>query len=141
MNTPETRKKAQEVFEQSNLIIGQKMEFDAAFPEIESCLIVVEESGRGIPEWKKGQPRAHRNLGEYINCSNPQCNGGFNVGSTIDEMVRKKIIMKEGFAYCFGHEGSPKRRRIYGRCNHSIHYKITIKYRQKEIKMSETLTQ
>ncbi len=129
MSTPEKRKKAQETFEESNFVLGQKTEFEAAYPEVEACLVAVEEFGLGVHAWEKGQPRGYRNPGEYIDCHNPLCNGGFQIGSIISEMVRKRETSKEGVAYCCGQEGSPKGRRVYGRCKNSFQYKVTITYK------------
>jgi hypothetical protein len=129
MSTPERRKAAQQSFEQSQLVLGQKAEFGVAFPEVESCLVTVEESGQGIQAWEKGHPRGHRNPGEYIDCHNPLCNGGFLIGSIIRDMVRNRETGKEDVAYCFGHETSPKGRRVYGRCKNSFQYKVTITYK------------
>lgn len=129
MSTPEKRRKAQEIFEEGNFVLGQKTDFETAYREVEACLVAVEEFGVGIDAWEKGQLRGHQNPGEYINCHNPQCNGGFQIGPIIREMVTKQETSKEGVDYCFGQEGSPKGRRVYGRCRNSFKYEITITYK------------
>jgi hypothetical protein len=131
MSTPEKRKKAQETFEAANLVFDSRATFEAAFPEVETCLVTVEETGRGIAEWEKGQARGYRNPGEYIDCHNPLCNGGFQVGSVIRDMVEKRETTREGRVFCFGQETSPKGRRVYGRCKNSFQYKVTITYKPK----------
>jgi hypothetical protein len=129
MSTPERRKKAQETFEEGHLVFDPRATFEAEFPEVEACLVAVEETGHGIHAWEKGHPRGHRNPGEYIDCHNPLCNGGFQIGSIIRDMVRNRETTKEGVAHCIGHETSTKGRRVYGRCKNSFQYKVTITYK------------
>src|SRR6266478_7247400 len=128
MNTPTGPKKAQEAFENSKLVLGEKSTFDAAFPGAE-CLVKVEESGDGISDWEKGSPRGHKNPGEYINCHNPDCNGGLQIGPIVREMVQKRETVRKGEATCFGQETSQKGRRVYGKCKNYFEYEITITYK------------
>jgi len=129
MSAPEKRRKAQQALEEANFVLDARAEFQVAFPKVEKCLVAVEESGRGISEWEKGRPRGHQNPGEYIDCHNPLCNGGFQVGPIIREMVQGRETTRRGTAYCFGQEVSPKGRRIHGRCGNSFQYEITITYK------------
>lgn len=129
MRRKNQRPKAQDVFnESSSPLWGQKTTFAEAFPEVESCLVEVHESGQDITEWNK--ERIEKNPGEYINCSNRICyNGGFNIGRKIAELVKKKDTFGEGLAVCQGQEASPQGRRVYRKCMNFFKYKITIKYK------------
>lgn len=129
MNDREYREKAQDVFNKSDFVFSSKTTFEKAFPNVEECTITVKESGHGAPSWNHGVSH-YKNPGEYLNCSNPLCyNGGFNIGSTIREMVSKKETAKEDSAICQGYEGSPKGRRKYRKCVNFFKYTIAIKYR------------
>src|SRR5256885_8954233 len=89
MAAPERRKKAQENFETANLVFDARTAFEAAFPDADTCLVTVEETGQGVHAWERGHPRAHRNPGEYIECSNPLCNGGFPICSILPDIGHK----------------------------------------------------
>jgi len=129
MSDRNKREKAQDVFNQSDYVFAQKTTFENAFPEIEHCIVEVHESGYGR-SGRGEETHRYRNPGEYINCSNPVCyNGGFNIGGPIREMVRSRETHREGSALCQGNEGSPKGRRIYGKCMNFFKYQITVKYR------------
>jgi len=131
MNPREKRQKAQDVFNQGKFLLGEKTTFENAFPQVEECVVTIEESGHGISDWSR--TRTYRNPGEYINCQNPLCyNGGFNIGWPIREMVEKRKTQKEDSALCQGNEGSPKGHRIYRKCMNFFKYKISIKYRYDE---------
>jgi len=133
----ETRPKAQDVFNQSEerLIFGEKTTFERACPEVEECVVIVEEEGHN----SDGHPRTYRNPGQYINCSNELCyNGGFNIGLPISGMVRNRETQREDSALCQGNEGSPKGRRIYKKCSNFFKYKISIKYRSDQAKAAQT---
>ena len=93
-------------------MLDARVQFEAAFPQVEKCLVTVEESGRGISEWEKGCPSGQQNPGEYIDCHNPLCNGGFQVGPIIREMVRDQQTTRHGTAFCIGQEVSPKGCRV-----------------------------
>jgi len=127
MNPSEKRQKAQDVFSEGNLVFG-KTNFRNAFPEIEECVVTVEEQGHSVEEWNR--TRTYRNPGQYINCQNPICYaGGFDIGWTISEMVQKKETQREGSDLCKGNEASAKGRRIYKKCMSFFKYKISIKYK------------
>jgi len=131
MAAPERRKKAQENFETANLVFDARTTFEAAFPDADTCLVTVEETGQGVHAWERGHPRAHRNPGEYIDCSNPLCNGGFQIGSILRDMVQKHETTREGLAFCLGHDTSPKGRRVHGMCRNSFRYEVTVTYKSK----------
>jgi hypothetical protein len=134
----EPRRKAQQAFEEANLVLGTKAPFKEAFPEVEECLVEYVESRRGVQDYEREHRRGLINPGEYVNCGNQLCNGGFNIGPVVREMVAKKETFQEGSLYCRGREGSPKGRRVYGYCNHHLDYKITIKYRESHVKPATT---
>ena len=133
MNDREKRKKAQDVFNEGTFVFGEKTTFEKAFPDVEECVVEVEETGRGRFKSLNQDAKHHRNPGRYINCSNPECyNGGFDIGSAIHDMVRARETEREGSELCQGNEGSPKGRRIYKKCQNFFEYKITIKCRTAE---------
>lgn len=122
------RKKAQDVFNDTDFVFSQKTTFEKAFPGIESIRVDVNETG----EIRFGGNRTYTNssLGEFVNCSNSMCyNGGFRIGDVVREMNYKREENREGSAICQGNEGSPKGRRIYRKCLNHFDYKITIKYK------------
>jgi hypothetical protein len=126
MNPREKRPTAQDVFNEGRLLFGERRPFEAAFPQVEECVVTVEEEGQDI-----SQPScSYRNPAEYINCQNTLCcKGGFNIGGPIREMVKNKETQREGSAFCQGNEGSPQGRRVYKKCRNFFQYKISIKYR------------
>ena len=131
MATPERRKKARENFNTGNLVSDGRTTFETAFPEVKACLVTVEETGQGVHAWERGRPRAHRNPGECIDCSNPLCNGGFHIGSIIRDMVRKHEDTREGLVFCLGHDTSPNVHRVDGMCRNSFRYKVSVTYKTK----------
>lgn len=120
------RPKAQDIFNESTFVWGEKTTFENAFPTVQECIVEVEESGHVEPNTSR--KRTYRNPGEYINCSNRYCyNGGFDIGSEIREMVRKMENEREGNAICQGAEASPKGKRIHRKCINFFKYKISLK--------------
>jgi len=125
----ENRKKAQDVFNETNFVFATKTTFEKAFPEIEKISVEVTESGYGVYSNFRTSHYSNHNIAEYINCSNSSCyNGGFSIGTIIREMSYRKETEREGTAICQGNEGSPKGRRIYRKCLNSFEYKIHIVY-------------
>jgi hypothetical protein len=124
----EERKKAQDIFNETNFVFKTKTTFEKIFPRIRNIKIEVKETGTGtfnsrISHYKK------ESSSEYINCSNPICyNGGFKLGDIIRKMVYKNESDREGSAMCQGNEGSPKGRIIYKKCWNDFSYKIQIEY-------------
>ena len=51
----------------------EKATFAKAFPEIEQCIVEVQETGHGVSGWIQDDVERYTNPGEYINCSNPVC--------------------------------------------------------------------
>jgi len=126
------RKKASDVFRESNFVFSQKVSFEEAFPEIADLKVIVEESGHGVREWNRVRHYG-KNIGEYIDCSNPLCyNGGFSLGSILREMVRKRETHREETAICQGYEGSPKGRRKYRDCMNFFKITVDIQYKPNE---------
>jgi hypothetical protein len=132
MSQRDERKKASDIFNESNLVFGRKVTFDEAFPQIEDLKVEVIESGHGIiGQSRKSFYRKQYFPGEYINCSNPLCyNGGFSIGSILREMVSNKQTELETTESCQGYEGSPKGRRKYKGCLNFFKIKISIKYKE-----------
>ena len=130
MSSRDKRQKASDVFKESNYLFSQKASFDKAFPEIQDLTVEVDELGRGITEYNRKSIYTKKYFpGEYINCSNPLCyNGGFSIGSILRNMVKNKQLELETSELCQGNEGSPKGRRIYGKCTNFFKIKISIKY-------------
>ena len=116
----------------------EKATFAKAFPEIEQCIVEVQETGHGVSGWIQDDVRRYTNPGEYINCSNPVCySGGIKLGRPIRDMVRARETETEGSKLCQGSERSTKGRRIYRKCTNFFKYKITIKYRTPETKIGD----
>jgi hypothetical protein len=123
------RKKASDVFRDTNYMFSKKVGFDQAFPEIEDLKVVVEQDGHGIREYNKTRHYG-KDVVEYIDCSNSLCyNGGFSIGGILRDMVRNRETHREDLALCQGYEGSPKGRRRYRSCINSFQFKIDIKYK------------
>jgi hypothetical protein len=140
----EERKKAQDVFNETNFVFATKTTFEKAFPEIKNINVEIEETGTGTYN-NRTSHYSKEYISEYVNCSNPKCyNGGFRLGCIIREMVYKKETEREGSEMCQGSEGSPKGRKIYRKCWNDFSYKIQIEYLEnakltdeKEDKISE----
>lgn len=125
----EKRKKASDIFRETDCFLGEKTTFEKAFPEIEDIRVIVEEYEDFMSEGKK-RYYSKANAGEYIDCSNPVCyNGGFNLGQIIRNMVISHQTKLETTEYCQGYEGSPKGRKKYGPCEHYFKVNIEIKYK------------
>lgn len=123
------RKKASDVFLETNYFMRNKTTFEKAFPQIEDLKILVEESGEGVSDGK-GVSYFNNDSGEYVNCSNPLCyNGGFSVGGILRNMVQDKQTHYEGTKFCKGYEGSPKGRIKYEDCDNFFKVSVDIKYK------------
>jgi hypothetical protein len=134
----EPRKKASDVFNETNYVFGKKVRFGEAFPEIEDLRVEVTEEGRDIIG-SSGKSIYTKEYfpGEFINCSNSSCyNGGFSIGSILREMEKNKQTEFETRKGCQGNEGSPKGKRIYRKCLNSFQIKVSIKYREDQSKSS-----
>ncbi len=134
----EQRKKAQDIFNETNFVFAKKTTFEKAFPQIKNIDVEVEETGNGTYNSSRTSHYSKTYISEYVNCSNPMCyNGGFSLGSIIREMVYKKETEREGSTICQGNEGSPKGRRIYRKCLNHFSYKIQIEYYESEALQKE----
>ena len=88
----------------------EKATFAKAFPEIEQCIVEVQETGHGVSGWIQDDVGRYTNPGEYINCSNPVCySGGIKLGQPIRDMVRARETEKEGSKLYQGSEGVSER--------------------------------
>lgn len=127
------RKKASDVFRESEYLFVKKVPFKEAFPEIIDLEIRCKETGnlRYSFENERQHHYSIENLpGEYIDCSNPLCyNGGFSIGRIIRRMVCNRETKQEGSEICQGYEGSPKGRRKYRDCLNFFKYTVIIKYK------------
>jgi len=126
----DTRKKASDVFRDTNYMFSKKVSFNEAFPEIEELKAVVVESGEGVRDWNRERYYS-KGTGEYINCSNYLCyNGGFSIGNILREMVRTGETHTKKSQICQGYEGSPKGRRKYRDCMNFFTITIDITYKK-----------
>lgn len=119
------KKKAQDIFNESNFVFSKKGTFEEAFPQIERISIEVVERGYGT---EYSAQRTYSTTSEFINCSNGSCyGGGYRMGQVVRNMVYKNETESEGSEYCRGHEGNSKRR---GRsCINALDYKVHIEYK------------
>ncbi|MBI2656911.1 hypothetical protein HYX03_04170 [Candidatus Woesearchaeota archaeon] len=126
------RKKATDVFRESDYLFSKKTPFEQAFSEIKSVIVDVEETGYGINQWNHKSRYTEKTLGEFINCQNPICyNGGFSVGSILREMIKNKQTTISGkYEGCQGYEGSPKGKRRYRSCIN--HFKVSVQINYNE---------
>lgn len=135
------RKKAQDVFNDSEFLLGTKTTFRKTFPEIKVITVEIEETGEGVYHSYQPLHFDKKSIGEFINCSNPLCyNGGFRIGRIICDMVSEKETDKEDSAFCQGNQGSPQGRKTYKKCLNCFDYKIHIKYRElKKLRKKKTV--
>jgi hypothetical protein len=136
--TREDRKKASDVFRETNFLFAKKTSFAEAFPEILQVTVEVEESGTGVSSGIFGnqQTRLTRytetSLGEYADCSNRLCfNGGIDIGSMLREAVREQKTEFGGTGRCQGYEGSPGGRRKHRECMNYFKVRGEITYKGK----------
>jgi hypothetical protein len=124
------RKKASDVFRDSNFLLSKKVSFEEAFPEIKDISIEVTEKGKGVmPEFNT--MIYSNNIGEFINCSNDVCyNGGFSIGEIIREMIASGQSELDTTKKCQGYEGSPKGRKRYRSCLNYFKIKVSIIYKE-----------
>ena len=121
------RQKASDVFRGANLLLGRKVTFAEAFPEVANMTVQVTETIAG----SGGTPQRFGigSVGEYVDCTNPLCyNGGFRIGGVIRDMVSKRETSREGSDLCQGYEGSPKGRKNYGPCDRYFKWVISLQY-------------
>ncbi len=117
--------KASDVFSQSEFLLGPKVLFSEAFPDIARMEVDVICTDSSEPTYVRRYTET--TAGQYVDCVNPLCyNGGFNLGVILHEMVRERETDREGTKWCQGNEGSPKGRRIYRGCGERFDYKIRL---------------
>ena len=129
-----TRKKASDIFRETDYAFAKKVPFLEAFPELEDFRIEVRKSSDRI--WggqEHGRVYTKANPpGEFVDCSNSVCyGGGVSIGEILRSMIDQGRAEDQVSRGCRGHEGSPKGRRKYRSCMHSFDVKVTLKYKAK----------
>lgn len=126
------RKQAQDRLSEGQTIFGppQVTSFETAFPQIATLKIVATESGHEV-RYGDNTHTYTGSIGEYINCSNAFCDGGYHIAQLIREMVAKKETHRESTLLCKGNETSPKGHRIYKKCMNGLSVDIEITYKPK----------
>ncbi len=124
------RKKAMDIFNESNPVFAKKTTFEGAFPSIEDVKILVKESGNGVYGGALSYTLSKSTASEYVNCSNPLCyRGGFSIGSMLREAIMHNQTHIEKSGICQGNEASPKGKRIYRKCLNFFTVVIDITYK------------
>jgi len=105
----------------------EKATFAKAFPEIEQCIVEVQETGHGVSGWIQDDVGRYTNPGEYINCSNPVCySGGIKLGQPIRDMVRARETGKGRQQTLPGQRRVSERAADLSEMHQFFKYKITI---------------
>lgn len=127
----QNRKKAQDIFNDTESVFGKKVTADEAFPEAKTIKVEVIE-WRGISERDERPRILHKaNISEYFNCSNSICYaGGFQLANVIRSMIDKRQTELSGDSACQGYEGSAKGGKRYRSCLHNFEYKVQIEYNE-----------
>lgn len=113
------------------LVFGQQFDsFQEAFPEIDKISIRVQESGVGVRQQSNTIHYTENNItGNRIRCSNDACrNGGEDIISVIENMVRNKLTDIEDNIHCLGTEVVGKNQRR--RCLNYFAIKVNITFKQ-----------
>jgi hypothetical protein len=128
----ESRKKAQDVFNDTKFTLSNKTTFEKAFPDIEKISIEVNEKGKGIKGELGRSLYGKSSISEYINCKNTKCfNGGFRIGEVIRSLYFNRETEAKGNCVCQGREGTPKGRRLYDFCENRFNFNVKIEYKPK----------
>ena len=128
------RKKASDIFRETDYAFVKKVPFLEAFPELEDFRIEVRESGDKI--WG-GQERSRvytkaNPPGEFVDCTNSVCyGGGVSIGEILRFMIDQGKTDDQISHGCRGHEGSAQGRRKYRTCMRSFDVKVALKYKSK----------
>jgi hypothetical protein len=125
----EPRKKAQDIFNETDFLFSKKTTFEKAFPEVRNIVVNVTETGDGLYRGERNHHYTKSTIGEYINCSNRSCyNGGFRIGDILRDMILSRENDRKGTDVCQGNEASQKGRRIYRKCLNEFSFTIHIDY-------------
>lgn len=124
------RKKASDIFRETEYVFSQKASFKDAFPNIKNLEIRAKEVGGGPGRMPPTSVYDMQRLpGEYIDCSNPICyGGGFSIGGILREMTREGKTDYNGTKVCKGYEGSPKGRKRYRSCSTFWEVEVNLEY-------------
>ena len=132
-----------EPMDRSKRVFGHLAPFEEVFPTIEVATISSYEIGEGVYTFGVDES-LRRSFGRglpfrqgLISCSNSRCRrGGYEIDSSLSEMVRGNLTEKEFKTHCPGDEGSPKGRRPGRNCGNVLHYRLTIKYKSEGLPTS-----
>ena len=126
------KKKAQDIFNETDFLFGKKTSFEKAYPGVEKVTVTVNETGYGVHQWTNPRTFQNSTISEFINCSNPSCfGGGFRLGTFIYKMVSDKHTHLEEQEFCRGNEGTKTKK---GRsCINRFKIAIDIQYKNEEI--------
>jgi hypothetical protein len=109
---------------ESRPFLGTTTDRDAAFPDIESMTIIVEQDPSGNyaqKDWQRKSTYTKTDMPRFARCLNPRCQQGgldlLNVATTFSSNG-------EHTYHCRGHEGSPQGRRKGNPCTNS--FKVTL---------------
>lgn len=116
----------------SRPLFGQRVSFAEAFPELRHVRVQYVEHGDGVGRWNANADRlmTEGTLRPYLDCSNPLCaHGGFYIEGLIRQMVYSHEAEREFSDMCRGNEGSPKGRRVYGKCLNTFKGTVRLEYK------------
>ena len=110
--------------------LGTTTDRDAAFPDIESMTIVVEQDKYGYysrDAWQRKSKYTKASIPRFARCLNPRCQQG---GLDLQHIATFSSDGEHNYS-CSGHEGSPKGRRVGSPCMNSFTVTVEIKRRSK----------
>ena len=97
------KKKASDIYHKTEYVFKDKLSFSEEFTSIEEISI---EILTGLGDQRKIRKYSKSNYpGEYYDCPNPLCYGGFSLGDIIREMVSNGTTHIDDTRRCIGHEG------------------------------------
>lgn len=122
-----SKKKASDYFNNSTLLLGQKVNFETAYPTIEKLVVKVTEYK---DFWKKNdgfypytKVLTEKSFSEFVDCTSNNCDGGgFNINKILYEIVEKGETEVNASANCIGHIKTQ-------RCMHTFEYSIKVTYK------------
>lgn len=122
------REKLSDRVTQHGYVFSQRANsFADAYPAIASLRVEVEDTDLG--EAPRLTVLTEGNFRHVVDCSNPLCGGGVTVGFIVHDLVRERKTDDERTQMCPGYEGSPKGRRVYGKCMRMFRIRTHIVYR------------